>query len=220
MTGRDRPADRPLFVGSAKTNWGHTEAAAGLAGLIKAALILHHRVIPPSLHRLTPNPLLSPSELALIIPGEVIPLAQNEAPGIAGVTALGISGTNAHVVLEEARSLPTVEQDPFERWAPAVLLPLSARSPQALRRLATLMADRVEFAIGSGDRIHLLDRGSATNRVVPSRRLCGGDQAALVEGLRDFAEDDEVGSAVFDRAPPKICFVCPGSRCAVGWHGP
>ena len=144
VTGGDRPADRPLFVGSAKTNWGHTEAAAGVAGLIKAALVLHHRVIPPSLHRLAPNPLLSPSELALIIPGEVIPLAQNEAPGIAGVTALGISGTNAHVVLEEARSLPTVEQDPFERWAPAVLLPLSARSPQALRQLATLVADRVE----------------------------------------------------------------------------
>ena len=210
VTGGDRPADRPLFVGSAKTNWGHTEAAAGVAGLIKAALVLHHRVIPPSLHRLAPNPLLSPSELALIIPGEVIPLAQNEAPGIAGVTALGISGTNAHVVLEEARSLPSVEQDPFERWAPAVLLPLSARSPQALRQLATLVADRVELP--SAPATGYICWTAARRRTALSHRAAfvAETSAALVECLRNFAQDDEVGSAVFDRAPPKICFVCPG----------
>ena len=115
VAGQDRPADKPLFVGSAKTNWGHTEAAAGLAGLIKAALILHHGRIPPSLHHSTPNPLLTPSELALIIPSEVIPFPRDEDPGVAGVTALGISGTNAHVVLEEARSAPSIERDPFEQ---------------------------------------------------------------------------------------------------------
>jgi myxalamid-type polyketide synthase MxaE and MxaD len=115
VAGGGRTADRPLFVGSAKTNWGHTEAAAGMAGLIKASLVLHHRRIPPSLHHSAPNPLLTPAELALVIPGEVTPLPRDDGLGVAGVTALGISGTNAHVVLEEARSPPpSVEQLPFE----------------------------------------------------------------------------------------------------------
>ena len=213
-----RAADRPLFVGSAKTNWGHTEAAAGLAGLIKAALVLHHRRIPPSLHRSTPSPLLTPKELALIIPGEVVSLPQDAEPGIAGVTALGISGTNAHVVLEEARAPSKIVQDPFSQWAPAVLLPLSARSPQALRRLAALTADRIEassLARAAGD----VCWNAARRRTALSHRAAfvADSSAALVERLRDFADDNGTGSVVFGQAAPKICFVCPGQGAQ--WAG-
>jgi len=210
VSGRGRPADQPLFVGSAKTNWGHTEAAAGLAGLTKAALVLHHGLIPSSLHRSTPNPLLTPAELALIIPNEVIPFPRGEQPGVAGVTALGISGTNAHVVLEEARPAPEQQDDPFEPWAPAVLLPLSARSPRALRRLATLMADKLESisAPALGD----LCWSAARRRTALSHRatFVAESAPALIENLRAFAEDEEEGVAVFDKAAPKIAFVCPG----------
>jgi acyl transferase domain-containing protein len=211
VAGGGRTADRPLFVGSAKTNWGHTEAAAGMAGLIKASLVLHHRRIPPSLHHSAPNPLLTPAELALVIPGEVTPLPRDDGLGVAGVTALGISGTNAHVVLEEARSPPpSVEQLPFEPWAPAVFLPLSARSPQALRRLAALMAERIESpaapAIGDICWTAVRRRTALSHRAA----FAAESSAALVERLRDFAENGEVGAAVFDHAAPKICFVCPG----------
>jgi phthiocerol/phenolphthiocerol synthesis type-I polyketide synthase B len=217
VSGRDRPADQPLFVGSAKTNWGHTEAAAGLAGLTKAALILHHGRIPPSLHRSTPNPLLTPAELALIIPGAVTPFPRGEDAGVAGVTALGISGTNAHVVLEEARSPPAQEADSFESWAPAVLLPLSARSPRALRRLATLMADKLEST--SAPALGDICWSAARRRTALSHRatFAAESVAALVEGLRGFAERDDEGGAVFDQAAPKIAFVCPGQGAQ--WAG-
>ena len=210
VAGQDRAADKPLFVGSAKTNWGHTEAAAGLAGLIKAALILHHAHIPPSLHRSAPNPLLTAAELALIIPSQVIPFPRGEDPGVAGVTALGISGTNAHVVLEEAPASPSIERDPFEHWAPAVLMPLSARSPSALRRLAMLTADRIEAKSASdiGDFCWTAVR----RRTALSHRAAfvAESRTALVEDLRGFAENDGQGSVVFDRTAPKIGFVCPG----------
>jgi phthiocerol/phenolphthiocerol synthesis type-I polyketide synthase B len=217
VSGRDRPADQPLFVGSAKTNWGHTEAAAGLAGLAKAALVLYHGRIPPSLHRSTPNPLLTPAELALIIPGEVIPFPRGENPGVASVTALGISGTNAHVVLEEAASPAAQGADSFESWAPAGLLPLSARSPRALRQLATLMADKLESP--SAPALGNICWSAARRRTALSHRAAFAAESvsALVEDLRDFAEGDDEGAAVFDQAAPKIAFVCPGQGAQ--WAG-
>jgi phthiocerol/phenolphthiocerol synthesis type-I polyketide synthase B len=210
VAGGSRRADRPLFVGSAKTNWGHTEAAAGLAGLIKAALVLHHGRIPPSLHRSQPNPLLTPAELALIIPGETIAFPLGENPGVAGVTALGISGTNAHVVLEEARVAPAPERDPFEQWKPAVVLPLSARSPWALRRMATLVADQLES--DSAPDVGDVCWTAARRRTTLSHRAAfvAESRTALIEGLRGFAEDDETVPAVFGTTAPKIGFVCPG----------
>jgi phthiocerol/phenolphthiocerol synthesis type-I polyketide synthase B len=208
VSGRERAAGRPLFVGSAKTNWGHTEAAAGLAGLIKAALILHHGCIPPSLHHSSPNPLLTWSELALTIPREVTPFPSNDEPGVAGVTALGISGTNAHVVLEEARSPPSVEQDPFEQWAPAILLPLSAKSPQALQQLAKLMADRLESSSAAGDICWTTIR---RRTALPYRAaFVAESRNTLVEGLHSFVQDDGKSSVVYDESSPKIAFVCPG----------
>ena len=215
VSGRERAAGRPLFVGSAKTNWGHTEAAAGLAGLIKAALVLHHGCIPPSLHHSSPNPSLAWSELALTIPREVTPFPRSDEPGVAGVTALGISGTNAHVVLEEARSPPSVEQDPFERWAPAVLLPLSAKSPQALQQLAKLMADRLESSSAAGDICWTAIR---RRTALPYRAAFVAENgSALVEGLHSFAQDDSTFSAVYDGSAPKIAFVCPGQGAQ--WAG-
>ena len=91
-----------LYVGSVKTNIGHTEAAAGMAGLIKAALALHHDVIPPSLHFRTPNPAIPWADLPLVIPRAARRGRRATWPRIAGVSAFGIAGTNAHVVLEEA----------------------------------------------------------------------------------------------------------------------
>jgi len=134
VIGRQRTATHPLRVGAVKSNLGHPEGAAGVAGFIKAVLALRHRAIPPNLHLHHPTPHVDWPGLHLHAPTRLE--AWDEAcPRVAGVSAFGVSGTNAHVVLEES---PEVEfpEDPRTLH----LLPLSARDDQALRDLASGVA--------------------------------------------------------------------------------
>jgi acyl transferase domain-containing protein/NADPH:quinone reductase-like Zn-dependent oxidoreductase len=129
----DRPADRPLMVGSVKTNIGHLEGAAGIAGLIKTVLALQNRTLPKHLHLKTPNPLIPWDQYPLAVPCETIPWDAGGAPLRAGVSSFGFSGTNAHMVLEEAPPAPA----PLQTAEPAAtLLTLSAKNPEALKDLA------------------------------------------------------------------------------------
>ncbi|MCA9694003.1 MAG: acyltransferase domain-containing protein, partial [Myxococcales bacterium] len=98
----ERSSARPLLVGSVKTNVGHLEAAAGIAGLIKALLALEHATIPRHLHFKEPNPHIAWDELAVTVPTANVPWTPGERPRRAGVSAFGLSGTNAHLILEEA----------------------------------------------------------------------------------------------------------------------
>ena len=98
-----RPADRPCLIGSVKTNIGHLEAGAGIAGLIKAALALHHRRIPGNLHFDRPNPEIDFDALRLRVPTRCEPWPAGDGPALAGVNSFGFGGTNAHVVLQECR---------------------------------------------------------------------------------------------------------------------
>src|SRR5208337_4018421 len=98
----DRPPERPCLIGSVKTNLGHLEAAAGIAGLIKVALVLKHREIPPSLNFEEPNPHIPFERLALRVQTNLEPWPTEPAPALAGVSSFGFGGTNAHVVLQEA----------------------------------------------------------------------------------------------------------------------
>lgn len=100
VLGAGRSADAPLWVGSVKTNFGHLEGAAGIAGLIKVALALEHGAIPPSLNFATENPHAPLAELGLAVVTEARPWASSE-PMIAGVSSFGLGGTNGHVVLEQ-----------------------------------------------------------------------------------------------------------------------
>ena len=102
VLGEGRAAEDPLRIGSVKTNIGHTESAAGVAGLIKVVLALSHARIPRSLHFTEPNPHIAWSELPVRVASEAAPWERNGVPRRAGVSSFGISGTNAHVVLEEA----------------------------------------------------------------------------------------------------------------------
>ncbi|MDT0308873.1 SDR family NAD(P)-dependent oxidoreductase [Streptomyces sp. DSM 44917] len=135
-------AGAPLRVGSAKTNIGHLEAAAGVAGLIKVALTLHHGEIPPHLHVSTPNPHVSWDRLPVEIPAEPTAWEAKGAPRVAGLSSFGFSGTNAHVVLEEP---PRAQEPEPAETAPgdgrASLLVLSARTPEALTALAGRYGD-------------------------------------------------------------------------------
>ncbi|GIV97557.1 MAG: hypothetical protein KatS3mg057_2214 [Herpetosiphonaceae bacterium] len=132
----DRPAVRRCMLGSVKTNLGHMEAAAGIAGLIKVALSIHHRLLPPSLHFQTPNPLIPFDSLPFSVQRQLGPWPQEDQPLIAGVSSFGFGGTNAHVVLREppaeAAGAAGSEHEDVES---AYLLPLSARTPAALRSL-------------------------------------------------------------------------------------
>ncbi|MCC7383296.1 MAG: SDR family NAD(P)-dependent oxidoreductase [Deltaproteobacteria bacterium] len=100
-----RPSERPLFIGSVKSNLGHAEAAAGVAGLAKAALMVHHGAIPPHLHFRAPSPRIPWAELPLQVPTARRPWPEH-TPRIAGVSSFGFSGTNAHVIVEAGPPMP------------------------------------------------------------------------------------------------------------------
>jgi acyl transferase domain-containing protein/NADPH:quinone reductase-like Zn-dependent oxidoreductase/NADP-dependent 3-hydroxy acid dehydrogenase YdfG/acyl carrier protein len=118
--GEGRAIDRPLLIGSVKANIGHQEGGAGIAGLIKVALSLSRRLVPPHLLHGEPNPRIPFGELRLSLPRELMPWPSEDEPATAGVSSFGWGGTNCHVVLEES---PVGREE---------LLPLAADSAEAL----------------------------------------------------------------------------------------
>ena len=196
----DRGAERPLLVGSVKTNIGHLEAAAGIAGFIKAALALRNECIPPSLHQLGNNPHIPWDELPIEVPSALVPWKRGAAPRFAGVSSFGMSGTNAHVVLShappaEAAQDPSQEQLENQRRLegapPAQLLTLSAADPIALSALAQRYERYLDHHPDTRPRD--LCRTAATRRSHLEYRLWAtGDD---VESLRDaLARSGEAGS--------------------------
>ncbi len=131
----------PLVMGSCKANIGHTEAAAGVAGVIKAALCLSHRRIPPQIHFHSPNPAVDFSALGLRIPIREELWPHRDGPVVAGVNAFGYGGTNAHLVLEAAPEIEPVQNPAL--FSPPFVLPLSAHNGKALRQLAERLGERL-----------------------------------------------------------------------------
>ncbi|MDM3847802.1 MAG: amino acid adenylation domain-containing protein [Aphanizomenon gracile PMC638.10] len=132
---RQRSPEEPLIIGSVKTNLGHLEAAAGIAGLIKAALALHHAEIPPHLHFHQPSPHIPWQDLPVVVPTKPTPWQPKDKSRIAGVSSFGMSGTNVHIVLEglEAQTSNTENSSPSANYR---LLALSAKTEPALQELA------------------------------------------------------------------------------------
>lgn len=144
---RDRDPARPLLIGSLKANFGHLDAAAGIAGLLKAALMLRHGEVPPQLHLRQPNPNIRWDRWPVRVPTELESMGPRAEPRVIGVSAFGLSGTNAHVVLEAA---PVTERDARASDPRPLVLPISARSPQALLALAGSHLERLTELAGEG----------------------------------------------------------------------
>ena len=134
-----RAEGEECIIGSVKSNIGHLESGSGIAGLIKAAMVLHKGQIPQNLNYKTPNPNIPFKELKLKVPGENMPLPrQGELPPVTAVNSFGFGGTNAHIVLEEAPREAPVEDSgskPIGTKRP-FLLPISANGEVALRKVA------------------------------------------------------------------------------------
>ncbi|MEV1068099.1 SDR family NAD(P)-dependent oxidoreductase [Streptomyces sp. NPDC050263] len=134
VLGRGRQPEQPLLIGSVKSNLGHLEGAAGIIGLIKTALALHHSRIPASLHFHTPNPHIDFTELGLrVVTEPTVWPTPSQRPGRAGVSAFGFGGTNAHAVLEQAPPAAPAAPSPAdgEDNRPHILV-VSARSADRL----------------------------------------------------------------------------------------
>lgn len=150
--GVDRDPNRPLLIGSVKTNFGHLESASGVAGLIKVVLSLENETLPQHLHFRTPSPHIPWAQLAVRVVDEATQWPVTDRPRRAGVSSFGFSGTNAHVLIEEApRETVAEEGEPADRVngaaieaapnEPVAVLPLSARSAEALTASAQRLAD-------------------------------------------------------------------------------
>ena len=184
VLGNGRALDQPLRIGSVKTNIGHLEGAAGVAGLIKLVLALQHKHIPPHLHLKRRNPYLPWEQLPIDIPTQLTPWSVDQGPRIGAVSSFGFSGTNAHLVVAEAPVATTPEAD-VER--PSHLFTLSAKSEKALQELA----DRYQqhLAGNTSESLAHICFSANTGRGHFSHRLAMrvGSTAELQENLQHVA---------------------------------
>lgn len=206
--GCERPADSPLVVGSAKTNIGHLESAAGIAALIKVLLCLQHGELPRHLHFTNPNPNVDWENLNLRVQTEHGPWPSRERPRRAGISSFGFTGTNCHVVVEEA---PRRRVDAERRgmWS---VLPLSAPTATALRTLAGRLADHLQHH----PEIELVDAcrtaGVGRDHLVHRAACVVGSTEDLASQLRGVASADAFGAALGGQRghAPKVAVVFSG----------
>ncbi|MFI9787624.1 type I polyketide synthase [Kitasatospora sp. NPDC051984] len=181
--GQDRPAGRPLRLGSLKSNLSHTQAAAGVGGVIKSVLAIRHGVMPRTLHVDRPSPRIDWTEGAVSLLTEATPWPETGRPRRAGVSSFGASGTNAHVILEQAPADPTASTDTPVDQPAAVPWILSARTPEALRAQATALHERVTAEPG----LNVLDVGrsllAGRSRFAERAVVVGADRDELLAGL-------------------------------------
>ncbi|MFR0356207.1 aminotransferase class I/II-fold pyridoxal phosphate-dependent enzyme [Streptomyces sediminimaris] len=208
--GRDRAGGGPCLVGSVKTNIGHLEAAAGIAGLIKAALVVGRRRVPPTLHLRTPNRHLLPGA-ALEVPTRPVRLAEG-TPARAAVSSFGFGGANAHLVLEAAPGTTPGESAAPKR--PVHALCLSGHTPTALTELARRW--RTHLAAHPDADVADLCRTANTGRPRLGHRavVTGGSAEALDAALDALVRGEASTAVVRDRArtgpAPKVAFLFSG----------
>ncbi|QKV96312.1 SDR family NAD(P)-dependent oxidoreductase [Streptomyces sp. NA02950] len=216
--GQDRQGD-PLWLGSIKSNIGHTSAAAGVAGVIKMVMAMRHGVLPPTLHVDEPSPHVDWESGEVRLLTEAREWQVDGRPRRAGISSFGVSGTNAHIIVEEA---PAAEPVADERTAPAAPMPVvvSARTDVALRAQARRLSERV--AADPDVSVEDIGFSSATTRASLERRaaVVAADRGDLLAGLEALASANPAvnvvdGQVVASDAKP--VFVFPGQGAQ--WEG-
>ncbi|WAL99215.1 type I polyketide synthase [Streptomyces sp. Je 1-369] len=189
--GKDRPADRPLWLGSVKSNIGHTQAAAGVAGVIKMVMSMRHGELPASLHIDRPTAHVDWEGGGVQLLTAPVPWPRTDRPRRAGVSSFGISGTNAHLIVEQAPAPSAAEGSEPPRQDLVVPWVVSARSREALRAQARALAerahedDRSDTAVDVGWTL-LKARALHERRAV----VVGADCSELVAGLAALAAEE------------------------------
>ena len=213
-------AGAPCALGSVKSNVGHLEAAAGAAGLIKVALALGHRALPPSLHFLSPNPHVPFEALGLRVQHALTPWPEHSGPALAAVSSFGFGGTNVHMVLQEAPSAGW--RLPVGSAPAACLVPLSAHSREALAAVAQRFRDFAGEAAEFPPSIAELS-GSAMRRTQLDHRLgvIARSKEEFAERLDDFLAGRDHPEVVYgghaDGGKRRLAFVFSGQGSQ--WHG-
>ncbi len=195
VLGVGRDAGQPLLIGSAKTNIGHLEAAAGIAGVIKVVLSLENELLPAHLNFENPSPHIPWDRLAVQVVTEATPWERNGQPRIAGVSSFGFAGTNAHVILSEApqETAPGPVEQPGK--STSRILPLSARTPAAL----VAVADRYRSWLSAHPQATLAD----VCYTAGAARAHLEHRAALVVDSRESAAE-LLGAVADDRPVPGL----------------
>lgn len=212
--GKQRAKERPLWLGSAKSNVGHAQAAAGVLGMMKLVLALQHERLPQTLHAAQPSALIDWESSGLALLQQAQPWTAEEArPRRGGVSSFGISGTNAHLIIEEA---PPLLERPNRVEAPAAPCPLvlSGRTPEALQAQALLWAAFLDSEPGKGLPFEQITATAALRRSHLEQRAAFlvNDATEASAALKALAAGQAHAAAVEGRALPstECVFVFPG----------
>ena len=198
-----------LRVGSVKTNVGHTEATAGIAGLIKVVLAMQHKMLPPNLNFKTPNTNIAFEELKLEVQKELSgwPVRDGETFK-SGINSFGWGGTNAHAVLEEYRP---AERTSIHQTVNNYSLPLSAKSSEALKDYARAYAQQLEQCDDASAMAICISTALRKPEFDHRYLFTGSDREQLLHSLQNFiADESEVIPSITVNENPKIVFVFPG----------
>jgi acyl transferase domain-containing protein/SAM-dependent methyltransferase len=207
----NRAAETPLAIGSIKTNIGHLEAAAGIAGLLKVVMVLQKGQIPPSLHLTEKSPYIDWDNLPIVVPTSLTPWIPVNGKRIAGLSSFGFSGTNAHLIVEEPPEiiqLPTVSERPIH------LLAFSGKSGKALHELGQGFSNSLETANAQSlaDTCFSANAGRAhfSHRVA----ILGENSQQVRNGLGSFLRHQEVPNVLVgemtDLSVPPVAFLFTG----------
>ena len=185
-------------IGSVKTNIGHLDAAAGIAGLIKTVLALQHKQIPASLHFQQPNPKIDFEKSPFYVNATLNDWPQKESPRRAGVSSFGIGGTNAHIILEEA-PVQLVKKETAE---PQVLV-LSAKTPTALN---TAASNLIEYLKQSPD----ISLANVAHTLQVGRRAFGYRRSIVAQDIAETVAQLQIPTAQTSSEHPHLVFLFPG----------
>lgn len=213
LSANRRPQDK-CYIGSVKTNIGHTEAAAGSAALIKTVMALKHQQIPPHLHFKTPNPKIAFDQYAYAIPTALTPWPQHEGLAIAGVNSFGFGGTNAHVVLQEYRPKSPTQEIRLNPEQPKLFL-ITHSDKESLTQQVQAYSTQIQ-SIQDESEVYHLAYSSACFREHHSHRavFTYKDKAQLLERLQGYISQQSLAGVCVEQQQPaddlKLVWVLTG----------